>query len=121
MDNKPVIVNTWTLIITHTNFLISSTFNSTKPKTTRVNSNNGRSVPPIIIKKILNNGDLHLHSTLNSDDEFRSPRRTSKIYSIINSSTKNIFITPNRYSILDKTNTKDQEMFTFNDDTLSIT
>ncbi|KAL4131755.1 hypothetical protein QTP88_009024 [Uroleucon formosanum] len=84
-------------------------------------SNNKRRVPPIIIKKINKNEDnvdLDCHTTPYSDDKFRSPRRTSNVY---DSPTKNLFTTPNQYSILDNTNTKDQERFiTFNDDTLSI-
>jgi hypothetical protein len=100
---------------------MSSTSNSTKHKTIHAQSNSERRVPPIIIKKMKKNEDnvdLECHTTPNSDDEFRSPRRTSKIY---DSPTKNSFTTPNRYSILDNTNTNDQEMFTFNDDTLLIT
>lgn len=95
-----------------------TTSNSTKHKTTRTDSKNERKVPPIIIKrtnKNEDNVDLDRHTTHNSDDEFRSPRRSSKIY---DSPTKKLFTIPNRYSILDNTNTNDQEMFSFNDNTL---
>jgi len=100
---------------------MTSTSNTTKQKTMRAHSNSERRVPPIIIKKINKNEDnvdLDCHTTPNSDDEFRSPRRTSKIY---DSPTKNSFTTSNRYSILDNTKTNGQEMFTINDDTLPIT
>ncbi|KAE9525833.1 hypothetical protein AGLY_014059, partial [Aphis glycines] len=76
-------------------------------------SKNERKVPPIIIKrtnKTEDNVDLDRHTTHNSDDEFRSPRRTSKIY---DSPTKKSFTTPNRYSLLDNTNTNDQEINEF--------
>ncbi|KAL4091078.1 hypothetical protein QTP88_025819 [Uroleucon formosanum] len=87
----------------------------------RWNSKNERKVPSIIIKrtnKNEDNVDLDRHTTHNSDNEFRSPRRTSKIY---DSPTKKLFTTPNRYFILDNNNTNDQEMFSFNDNTLPIT
>ncbi|KAL4091461.1 hypothetical protein QTP88_026151 [Uroleucon formosanum] len=100
---------------------MGTTSNSTKHKTMRTDSKNERKVPPIIIKrtnKNEDNVDLDRHTTHNSDDEFRSPRRTSKIY---DSPTEKLFKTSNRYSILDNTNTNDQEMFSFNDNTLPIT
>jgi len=84
-------------------------------------SNKGCRIPPINFKKINKNEDnvdLDHLATPNSNDEFRSPRRTSKIY---DSPTKNFFTILNQYSIIDNTNTKDQDMFTFNDDTFSIT
>lgn len=61
---------------------MSTTSNSTKHKTTRKDSKNERKVRPIIIKrtnKNEDNFDLYRHTTYNSDNEFRSPRRTSKI------------------------------------------
>ncbi|KAL4132743.1 hypothetical protein QTP88_009847 [Uroleucon formosanum] len=100
---------------------MSTTSNSTKHKTTRTDSKNERKVPPIIIKrtnKNEDNVDLDRHTTHNSDNQFRSPRRTSKIY---DSPTKKLFTTPNRYSILDNININDQEMFSFNDNILPIT
>lgn len=99
---------------------MSTASNSTKHKTTRTDSKNERKVPPIILKrtnKTEDNIDLDRHTNHNSDDEFRSPRRTSKIY---DSPTKKSFTTPNRFSILHNTNTNDQEMFSFNDNTLPI-
>lgn len=96
------------------------TSNPTKLKITRAHSSSEHRIPPIIIKKIKkskDNVDLDRHSPPNSDDDFRSPRRTSKVY---DSPTKNSYTTPNRYSILDNTKSNDQEMFTFNDDTLHI-
>ncbi|KAL4120994.1 hypothetical protein QTP88_013585 [Uroleucon formosanum] len=105
----------------HTSIKMSSTSDSTKQKTMRAHSNSERRVPPIIIKKSKkneDNDDLDYYTTPNTEDEFRSPRRTSKIY---DSPTKNLFTTPNRYSILDNTKTNDQEMFTFDDNTLHIT
>jgi hypothetical protein len=87
--------------------------NST-PNSSNLNSTNTRKVPPITIKKnkivSASSENDDPQSSPNSDNEFRSPRRTSKVR---DSSTKKSYTTPNRYSILDNTNNNDPEIFTY--------
>lgn len=89
--------------------------NST-PNSSNLNTTNKRKVPPITIKKnkiiSASSENDDLQSSPNSDNEFRSPRRTSKVR---DSSTKKSYTTPNRYSILDNTINNDPEIFTYDD------
>jgi hypothetical protein len=73
-----------------------------------LNTTNERKVPPITIKKTkirASSENEDLQSSPNSDNDFRSPRRTSKVR---DTSTKKSYTTPNRYSILDN-----PEIFTY--------
>lgn len=87
----------------------------------KLNSTNPPKVPPLIIKKnkIYSDPDNSEPSTPNSDNEFRSPRKTARIYE---SPTKNTLTpTPNRFSPLDNIEINDQEMPTSNNNSPSDT